>query len=135
MIIKNLFMGNKQKSFYIKSNINMCHLDDFKFLADMIQHVPLTLRVHYMFCCSPIFVKQPFACAMFVKVCTTLCMSMLKIRMYPLFSGECNITSIYVWGYVCFLLHAQKNSLGRKELLLYFLMVCWPYDDDDDDDL
>lgn len=45
----------------------MCKLDDFKFLADMIEHVPLSLRVRYVFCCAPISVKQPFACAMFLK--------------------------------------------------------------------
>lgn len=45
----------------------MCKLDDFKFLADMIEHVPLSLRVRYVLCCSPISVKQPFACAMFLK--------------------------------------------------------------------
>ncbi|GFR98358.1 ATP-dependent RNA helicase SUV3 homolog, mitochondrial-like Protein [Elysia marginata] len=45
----------------------MCNSDDFKFLADMIEHVPLPLRVRYVFCCAPISVKQPFACAMFLK--------------------------------------------------------------------
>jgi len=45
----------------------MCKLDDFKFLADMIEHVPLSLRVRYVFCCAPISVKQPFSCAMFLK--------------------------------------------------------------------
>ncbi|XP_005092180.1 ATP-dependent RNA helicase SUPV3L1, mitochondrial [Aplysia californica] len=45
----------------------MCKNDDFKFLADMIEHVPLSLRVRYVFCSAPISVKQPFACAMFLK--------------------------------------------------------------------
>ncbi|KAI0231409.1 ATP-dependent RNA helicase SUPV3L1, mitochondrial [Lamellibrachia satsuma] len=45
----------------------MCHIDDFKFLADMIEHVPLQLRVRYVFCCAPIMRKQPFVCTMFLK--------------------------------------------------------------------
>jgi len=48
----------------------MCNIDDFKFLADMIEHVPLQLRVRYVFCCAPIPKKQPFVCAMFLKVWT-----------------------------------------------------------------
>ena len=46
----------------------MCQTDSFKFLADMIQHVPLPLRVRYVFCCSPIDRKIPFICNMFLKV-------------------------------------------------------------------
>ncbi|XP_074642459.1 ATP-dependent RNA helicase SUPV3L1, mitochondrial-like isoform X2 [Tubulanus polymorphus] len=45
----------------------MCNIDDFKFLADMIEHVPLALRVRYVFCCSPIPKKQPFVCTMFLR--------------------------------------------------------------------
>ncbi|XP_043219384.1 ATP-dependent RNA helicase SUV3 homolog, mitochondrial-like [Amphibalanus amphitrite] len=45
----------------------MCQTDSFKFLADMIQHVPLPLRVRYVFCCSPIDRKIPFICNMFLK--------------------------------------------------------------------
>ena len=46
----------------------MCNLDDFKFLADMIEHVPLSLRVRYVFCCAPIPRKQAFVCSLFLKV-------------------------------------------------------------------
>lgn len=46
----------------------MCNVEDFKFLADMIQHVPLPLRARYVFCCSPINRKMPFVCSMFLKV-------------------------------------------------------------------
>lgn len=46
----------------------MCNLDDFKFLADMIQHVPLPLRARYVFCCAPINRKLPYVCTMFLKV-------------------------------------------------------------------
>lgn len=49
----------------------MCNIDDFKFLADMIEHVPLQLRARYVFCCAPIPKKQPFVCAMFLKVLAT----------------------------------------------------------------
>ncbi|CAG9772848.1 unnamed protein product [Ceutorhynchus assimilis] len=45
----------------------MCNIEDFKFLADMIQHVPLPLRARYIFCCSPINKKMPFVCTMFLK--------------------------------------------------------------------
>uniref|UniRef100_A0A6M2DHU9 ATP-dependent RNA helicase SUV3 homolog, mitochondrial n=1 Tax=Xenopsylla cheopis TaxID=163159 RepID=A0A6M2DHU9_XENCH len=45
----------------------MCNTEDFKFLADMIQHVPLSLRARYIFCCAPINRKMPFVCTMFLK--------------------------------------------------------------------
>lgn len=45
----------------------MCNVADFKFLADMIEHVPLQLRTRYVFCCAPIPKKQPFVCTMFLK--------------------------------------------------------------------
>lgn len=45
----------------------ICNIDDFKFLADMIQHVPLPLRARYVFCCAPINRKSPFVCSMFLK--------------------------------------------------------------------
>ncbi|XP_077297824.1 suv3 RNA helicase [Arctopsyche grandis] len=46
----------------------MCNTEAFKFLAEMIQHVPLPLRARYVFCCSPINQKVPFVCAMFLKM-------------------------------------------------------------------
>ncbi|CAG7836861.1 unnamed protein product [Allacma fusca] len=45
----------------------MCLVGDFKYLADMIQHIPLPLRARYVFCCAPISRKMPFVCAMFNK--------------------------------------------------------------------
>lgn len=45
----------------------MCNMDDFKFLADLIQHIPLQLRSRYVFCCAPINKKMPFVCAQFLK--------------------------------------------------------------------
>ncbi|XP_062375764.1 ATP-dependent RNA helicase SUPV3L1, mitochondrial [Sardina pilchardus] len=45
----------------------VCNVDDFKFLADMIQHIPLNLRSRYVFCTAPINRKQPFLCTSFLK--------------------------------------------------------------------
>ncbi|XP_030271442.1 ATP-dependent RNA helicase SUPV3L1, mitochondrial [Sparus aurata] len=45
----------------------VCNIDDFKFLADMIQHIPLNLRARYVFCTAPINKKQPFVCTSFLK--------------------------------------------------------------------
>ncbi|KAM9860638.1 ATP-dependent RNA helicase SUPV3L1, mitochondrial [Aulostomus maculatus] len=45
----------------------VCNIDDFKFLADMIQHIPLNLRSRYVFCTAPINKKQPFVCTTFLK--------------------------------------------------------------------
>uniref|UniRef100_A0AAY5F3Y5 ATP-dependent RNA helicase SUPV3L1, mitochondrial n=1 Tax=Electrophorus electricus TaxID=8005 RepID=A0AAY5F3Y5_ELEEL len=45
----------------------VCNVEDFKFLADMIQHIPLNLRSRYVFCTAPINRKQPFVCISFLK--------------------------------------------------------------------
>lgn len=45
----------------------VCNIEDFKFLADMIQHIPLNLRSRYIFCTAPINKKQPFVCTSFLK--------------------------------------------------------------------
>ncbi|AWP01715.1 putative ATP-dependent RNA helicase SUPV3L1 mitochondrial-like [Scophthalmus maximus] len=45
----------------------VCNIDDFKFLADMIQHIPLNLRSRYVFCTAPINKKQTFVCTSFLK--------------------------------------------------------------------
>ena len=49
-------------------NYFMCNMEDFKFLANMIEHIPLPLRVRYVFCCAPISSTQTFVCNMFLKV-------------------------------------------------------------------
>ena len=49
------------------TNYFMCNVEAFKFLADMIQHVPLPLRTRYVFCCSPINKNYAFVCTLFVK--------------------------------------------------------------------
>ncbi|KAK1130715.1 hypothetical protein K0M31_018828 [Melipona bicolor] len=45
----------------------ICNLDDFKFLADTIQHIPLSLRTRYVFCCAPINRKIPLSCSMLLR--------------------------------------------------------------------
>ncbi|KAJ1143240.1 hypothetical protein NDU88_009551 [Pleurodeles waltl] len=45
----------------------VCNIDDFKFVADMIQHIPLNLRARYVFCTAPINRKQPFVCTSLLK--------------------------------------------------------------------
>ena len=46
----------------------LCHLDDFKFLADMIEHINLPLKAKYTFCCAPINRRMPLVCTMFLKM-------------------------------------------------------------------
>nr|XP_021518407.1 ATP-dependent RNA helicase SUPV3L1, mitochondrial [Meriones unguiculatus] len=41
----------------------VCNMDDFKFSAELIQHIPLSLRVRYVFCTAPISKKQPLVCS------------------------------------------------------------------------
>ncbi len=54
-------------------NYFMCNIENFKFLADMIQHVPLPLRARYVFCCAPINSKFVFVCTMFLKFARQYC--------------------------------------------------------------
>lgn len=63
----------------------MCNIEDFKFLADMIQHVPLPLRVRYLFCCAPINKKMPFVCTMFLKVLLYPCYIVLRVQNYHIY--------------------------------------------------
>ena len=65
----------------------MCIMDDFKFLADLIQHIPLQLRARYVFCCAPISKKMPFVCAMFLKVRRIFCFMLLVLKKYSLDKG------------------------------------------------
>ena len=55
------------------SNYFMCDIESFKFLADMIQHVPLPLRARYVFCCAPINTKFVFVCTIFLKFARQYC--------------------------------------------------------------
>ena len=47
---------------------SLCQLEDFKFLADMIEHIKLPLKAKYTFCCAPINRKMPLVCTMFMKI-------------------------------------------------------------------
>ncbi|KAM5140701.1 ATP-dependent RNA helicase SUPV3L1, mitochondrial [Mantella aurantiaca] len=45
----------------------VCNIEDFKFVADMIQHIPLNLRTRYVFCTAPINRSLPFVCTSLLK--------------------------------------------------------------------
>lgn len=45
----------------------LCNIEPLKLLADIIEHVPLPLRVRYVFCCSPIPKQSPFVTTLFLK--------------------------------------------------------------------
>ena len=47
---------------------SLCQMEDFKFLADMIEHIKLPLKAKYTFCCAPINRKMPLVCTMFMKI-------------------------------------------------------------------
>lgn len=59
-IFKNLCMMDTSSYF-------MCDTTNFKYLADVIQHVQLPLRARYVFCCAPINVRVPYVLTMFTK--------------------------------------------------------------------
>jgi ATP-dependent RNA helicase SUPV3L1/SUV3 len=71
--LPNSTLSNLMDIFVTLSTIDdflyfICITEDFKFLAEMIQHVPLPLRARYVFCCAPINKKMPFVCSMFLKI-------------------------------------------------------------------
>lgn len=73
VFITNIMLINLQDIFVHLCTVDdslyfMCNTEGFKFLAEMIQHVPLPLRARYVFCCAPINNKLPFVCATFLKV-------------------------------------------------------------------
>ena len=45
----------------------ICDLENFKLLANTIQHINIPLRSRFTFCCAPINTKFPFPIAMFTK--------------------------------------------------------------------
>ncbi|EEB12247.1 ATP-dependent RNA helicase SUV3, putative [Pediculus humanus corporis] len=45
----------------------ICNTNDFKIFADMIEHIPLSLRVKYIFCSAPVNKKNQFSCSIFLK--------------------------------------------------------------------
>jgi len=46
----------------------MCELDNFNYLADLIQGEDVPLRARYVFCCAPISSKKTFLCHVFGKM-------------------------------------------------------------------
>lgn len=72
----------------------MCNTEDFKFLAEMIQHVPLPLRARYIFCCAPINRKMPLVCSILLKVGREMISKLFKLDF-------------------CFL---QENQIGAKKV-------------------
>lgn len=67
----------------------MCNIEDFKFLAEMIQHVPLPLRARYVFCCSPINRKMSFVCSMFLKVDKTEYSLLPSLNLFQFIFTDC----------------------------------------------
>lgn len=67
LLLQDIFVSLSQ----VDGMYFVCNIDDFKFLADMIQHIPLNLRSRYVFCTAPINKKQPFVCTSFLKVSAT----------------------------------------------------------------
>lgn len=45
----------------------ICDLENFKLLANTIEHINIPLRSRFTFCCAPINTKFPFSVAMFTK--------------------------------------------------------------------
>ena len=52
-----------------KDRYFLCRMEEFKFLAETINHVPMDLKDKYVFCCAPIPRAVPFVATLFLKVC------------------------------------------------------------------
>ena len=63
----------------------LCNMEDFKFLATVIQNIPLELKDRYIYCCSPLDNKVSYICAMFVKVSGFLRINIFIIVVYKFF--------------------------------------------------
>ena len=58
-------------------------MEEFKFLAETIEHVPMQLKDRYMFCCAPIPKQVPFVATMFLKVSAILYLDLnVKARLH-----------------------------------------------------
>uniref|UniRef100_A0A8C9PXQ5 ATP-dependent RNA helicase SUPV3L1, mitochondrial n=1 Tax=Spermophilus dauricus TaxID=99837 RepID=A0A8C9PXQ5_SPEDA len=89
----------------------VCNMDDFKFSAELIQHIPLSLRVRYVFCTAPINKKQPFVCSSLLQFA----------RQYNLMDLEAvhDVLDLYLWLSYRFMDMFPDTSLVRdlqKEL-------------------
>ena len=70
-LLPNASLSNILDIFISLSQLNqhyfMCNTETLKFLADILEHIPLPLRARYIFCCAPVDIKSNFLCAMFLK--------------------------------------------------------------------
>lgn len=83
-------LSNLQDIFVSLSQVDglyfVCNIDDFKFVADMIQHIPLNLRARYVFCTAPINRNLPFVCTSLLKVSMDfLYQKLFSVHSYLLF--------------------------------------------------
>lgn len=79
-------------------------MDDFKFSAELIQHIPLSLRVRYVFCTAPINKKQPFVCSSLLQVSLylyILCCFRLIYFPQTLFCYQIKQSSILQYEVLC----------------------------------
>ena len=88
----------------------MCNMEDFKYLANIIEHIPLALRVRYTLCSAPISSQDTFTCNMFIKV------------RYTMYSAPfCPRWLCYSWAFssciniCCVEIVKDKMSLLRKQ--------------------
>lgn len=70
-LLPNATLSNLLDIFISLSQLNahyfMCNIESIKFLAGILEHIPLPLRARYVFCCAPVDNKSNFVCAMFLK--------------------------------------------------------------------
>lgn len=70
-LLPNATLSNLLDIFISLSQLNphyfMCNIESIKFLAGILEHIPLSLRARYVFCCAPVDNKSNFVCAMFLK--------------------------------------------------------------------
>jgi len=121
----------------------MCNIDEFKFFASMIEHVPLPLRARYVFSCAPIPKSQPFVCTMLLKViiCFTSFISVLHCQnvwtvwsaRQPLFSVIlprsiylCMLVSPDPYIYVCSSALIHLSMYARQRRSIYLCMLVSP---------
>uniref|UniRef100_A0A8D2AN81 ATP-dependent RNA helicase SUPV3L1, mitochondrial n=1 Tax=Sciurus vulgaris TaxID=55149 RepID=A0A8D2AN81_SCIVU len=81
----------------------VCNMDDFEFSAELIQHIPLSLRVRYVFCTAPISKKQPFVCSSLLQFA----------RQY---SRNEPLTFAWLRRYIKWPLHPPKNIKDLMDL-------------------
>ena len=89
---------------------SLCQMEDFKFLADMIEHIKLPLKAKYTFCCAPINRKMPLVCTMFMKI----------VRQYRYVSCFYDKNLLVYYNYLA---NAYSYSILTQEYLLKAWMI------------